>query len=139
MKLYKLNSEKLVNINLFKYELDWEDDSLGSKPERLVIEFLKPFWSHKLCVWQLPIPGSKMRCDIINIHDSIAIEVSPKSSHSFNKFFHKNELNFLKALKRDISKEAWCIKNDFAFIELMDDDFDKLSKEHLAKKFSVYL
>lgn len=138
MKFTKLNSNKTTNVNVFKYQLDWKKIK-GSKPEIEVISFLKPYWHNDLCLSQFRIPGSKLRCDFINLPKKIVIEISPKGTHSFNKFFHKNEVVFFASLKREISKEEWCIKNGFKFVELDDASINNLTKKMFKEKFDITL
>lgn len=138
MKFYKLNSDKLVNVNPFEYKTNWDVDG-ASEPEREVLNFLRPFWCHKLVLSQFMIPGSRLRIDIVNLTDGVCVEVSPAGSHSFNKFFHKTELNFAKAVKRDFEKEEWIVKMGFKYCELLDEDLANLSPELFSAKFGVYL
>lgn len=138
MKFFKLNSDKLVNVNIFDYKLDFNKIE-GSKPEIAIKKFLKPYWSNDLVLEEFIIPGSRLRVDIININKKIALEVSPSGTHSFSKFFHKNLVVFGQRLKKEIDKENWCIKNGFIYVELGDEELKNVTKIMFKEKFSINL
>lgn len=122
MKLLNIYNRE-VNVNVTKYLIDW--DKIVSKPQKQVKDALKPIWQRQLVCEEFRIPSSKMRIDLINFSLKIVVEVSPKGSHKFNKFFNKNRSNFLSAVKRDISKAEWCENNGFRFVEIVDEDLKK--------------
>lgn len=138
MKFTKLKGEKLANVNVFSYKLDF-DNIKGSKPEILVKTFLKSLWSNDLVLEEFRIPGSKLRIDIVNINKKIAVEVSPSGTHSFNKFFHKNVIGFCQRLDKEIQKSEWCIKNGFVCVELGDEELKDLTKKMFKEKYNVDL
>ena len=128
-----------IEINIGKYVLDWNKTSNKSKPQLLVESFLRPYWEKDRVLTEFKIPG-RMRIDLLNINKKIAIEISPSSSHSFNKFFHKdNRLNFLAAVKRDAAKQEWIEKNGFTYVELGDNHLKNLSVELFVKEFNIHL
>lgn len=122
MKLLNIYNRE-VNVNVTKYLIDW--DHIVSKPQKQVKDALKPIWQGQLVCEEFRIPSSKMRIDLVNFSLKIVVEVSPKGSHKFNKFFNKNRSNFLSAVKRDISKAEWCENNGFRFVEIVDEDLKK--------------
>ncbi len=128
MKLLNIYNRE-VNVNVTKYIIDW--DKIVSKPQKQVKDALKPIWQGQLVCEEFRIPSSKMRIDLINFSLKVVVEVSPKGSHKFNKFFNKNRSNFLSAVKRDISKAEWCERNGFRFVEIVDED---LKKEKIVSK-----
>lgn len=133
MKLKKLNSQKIISINISKYRVDW--DRVVSKPQFLVKSFLKPYWSHKSICEELPIPGSKLRLDLVDLSDRTIVEISPAAVHAnYNQFFHKSRPGFLKKIKADISKLDWAEDNNFKLIEIFDDDLRNLSVALFAEK-----
>lgn len=135
----KLNSLKEINVNINKYRIDWEGSS-ASKIQTAVKLFLKRFWSSHIVLEEFRIPGSLLRCDILNVTKRIAIEVSPSQHYEFNKFFHNNSnANFLQHIKRDMAKINWLESNDFDVIELNEEDVDNLSSEYILKKFNIKL
>ena len=127
MKLLKLNSDKWANVNLSKYKLDWA--AKVSSFQRKVQDFLQPFWQNDEMVAELPIPGSKLRIDLVNISRKIAVEVSPRQHYNFNEFFNGNRINFVNSLNRDEAKRNWIQKMGWKLVELSEDDIKNLKIE----------
>ncbi len=127
MKLTGLKNSRMYNIRLADYAIDWNPPKEVSRPQGLVKQFLCPFWRTHVVAEELKIPASRCRIDLINFTRRIVIEVSPASSHSFNKFFHKNRINFSRAVQRDLDKQSWAERNGFQYIELGSDDIGNLS------------
>lgn len=119
-----------MSVNTSKYSIDWEKSV--SKPQKLVKDILSPYWAGHCVCEEFYIPSSKLRVDLINFTLGIVVEISPKGSHSFNNFFHKNRPNFLAGAKRDIKKMEWVELNGFVYIEIDDQDL-KDSRKILAK------
>ena len=138
MKLYKLNSNKIVNLNISKYLIDWNKSP--SKEQKLLQDFLYPFWRHSIILSELCVPGSLLRIDLVNVNKRLCIEYSPESHHgNFNKFFHRHRNNYLQSIKRDFFKYEWIIKNKFSLLELNEEDLNNLNYEYFVKKYSIYL
>jgi len=139
MKLTKLNSYKLVNIkNLQKYYIDWDYKISG--PQKRVKDFLYPYWRTHCVLEELIIPGSLLRCDLVNLTRSIVLEVSPLQHTKYNEFFHRSLSGFKESLKRDLAKGAWAERNGFTFVEIFDDDLKKgLSKAWFLEKYNITL
>lgn len=78
-----------------------------------------------------------MKVDILNASKRIAIEVQGKQHTHFNRHFHQNRMNFWFAMRRDSEKANWLEKNGFAFIELIEEDLEKLSPKFIIDKFGV--
>lgn len=132
MKLTKLNNDKFINVNLNKYKIDW----LGKSPsnsQKLVKQFLYPFWKTHFCCEEYRIPGSLLRIDLINFTRKIAIEVDGPQHESYNIHFHRNRLGYYNSIKRDFLKERWLEKNGFKFIRILESDLNNLSIEYLEK------
>ena len=139
MKLTKLSSTKLVSINVGKYQIEWETSIKRSKPQIQVEEFVFPFWKCNRVAREFPIPGSKLRIDLVNFDKKIAIEVSPRQHFQFNAFLHGSKSSFLAALKRDRDKRQWIEKNEFEFVELEEKHLKNLSVELIEEEFGVIL
>jgi len=137
MKVTKLNSPKIVTVNVSRYLCDW--NRVVSKPQKQVKDFLQPFWKHSLVLEEFRIPGSRLRIDLLNVNRRIAVEVSPAGSHSFNPFFHKHRPGFGAAVARELDKEGWCRENGFAYIEIGEDDFARLSWEWVKSAYDIEL
>lgn len=137
MKFYKLNSNKQVNINISDYLIDW--NRKVSKPQKRVKDFLYPFWKTQVCLEEFVIPGSRLRCDIVNLTKKIVVEVSPSSTHSFNKFFHKNKFTFKASINREFDKEDWCKQSEFKLVEIFDEDMNILSPKWFVDNYEIVL
>lgn len=125
MEFKKLNSEYVAKVRGADYKIDW--DKVVSKPQKKVKDFLYNYWEFDDVYEELRIPGSKLRIDLLNYSQKVAIEISPESSHSYNKFFHKNRAGgFLASVKRDLDKEKWCGDNDLFYICLKETDLSNL-------------
>lgn len=138
MKFKKIDSNTEVSVNTSDYRIDWDREV--SKPQKKVKDFVRQYWSHLNVLEEFRIPGSKLRIDLINLTDMVAIEVSPAQHFSYNAFLHKGDkLKFLSGIKRDCSKKNWCEKNGFNYVEITDEDLKNLSVELFEEKFGVIL
>lgn len=138
MKLYKLNSNSQVSVNIVPYLIDWNKEV--SKPQKKVKDFLRPYLCGCIVLEELRIPGSLLRCDLVCVNKKWIFEVSPKSSHSFNPFFHKTRVGgFLKSVKSDIEKAEWAERNGFQLMVLDEDDIKILSKQFFLDRFGIQL
>jgi len=132
------NSSKTINIDIDKYRIDW--DRVVSKPQKAVKDFLYRYWHGKVILEEFRMPGDRLRFDIVNLHDHIIIEVSPKKVHgTYNKFFHKDRIGYANSIKRDMYKFKWAEENDFVLVEIFDEDIPKLSREWFREKYEVEL
>ncbi len=131
-KVTKLNSSRQVSLILSEYLIDW--DHAVSKPQKAVKDFLRPYWEGRVITEELRIPGSLLRVDLMDWSRHIAVEVSPKGSHSFNPFFHKNRVKFGAAMGRELGKAEWLEQNGFKLVEIFDEDIPNLSREWFAEQ-----
>lgn len=111
------------DISIKPYRVDW--DRVVSKPQKAVKDFVRHYWEGDIVLEEFRIPGSRYRIDLLRIgSQSVVIEVSPESSHSYNPFFHGGSLNrFKDALKRDFKKADWARASGFVLVELTEADF----------------
>jgi hypothetical protein len=136
MLFYKFKSQKQVNVNINKYLINWNESP--SKQQKILQNFLYPYWKNKIVCAEFRIPGSLFRIDILNISDRLAIEYSPDSTHDFNPFFH-NRASFERRVKSDIDKIEELERNKFKIIELNEEDLDLLSPRYFIDKFQISL
>lgn len=136
MKFKNLNG-KVINVNIIKYLISW--DEKVSKPQKKVKDFLRPFWKNKVILEEFIVPSTRLRIDLFNVTDKVAVEINPDSTHSFSKFFHVDRISFGKSLSREFKKEEWCILNKIKYVQILEDDFDKLSKQWFEEKFDIIL
>jgi hypothetical protein len=133
VKFSKLNNpEKIVNISVSKYLVDW--DRKVSKPQLATKLFLRQYWETSTILEEFIIPGSRLRVDLINLTTKVFLEVSPNSTHKkFNPFMHGSRIGFLGTIKRDEQKRVWAEQNGFHYVELTDLNLKNLSKETFAE------
>ena len=138
MKLTKLNKPgQFANVNISDYLIDW--DRRVSGPQMKVKCFLRPYWKTHVVTEELVVPGSRLRVDLIDWTRRIAVEVSPKGTHSFNAFFHKHRIGFSSAVGRDLDKAKWLEENGLKLVEMFDDDLDALSPAWFQTKYGITL
>ena len=140
MKVKKLNSNKLINVNINKYRIDWEKSGF-SKLEVKFRDLIKPYWFRSMVLFQWRIPGSLLRLDYFNVNIRTAVEISPTSHHGkFNPFFHNNSrLNYLSSIKRDFQKVEYCGSNNIQLLELNEYDLNNFSLQYIKEKFNIDL
>ena len=127
MKVTGLKSDRLYNLKVSDYLIDWNRAREVSRPQALVKQFLYPFWKGCVVLEETRIPASRLRIDLMNLSRRQIVEVSPSSSHSFNRFFHKDRFRLGRAVQRDLDKVAWAERNRFTYVELTEEDIDNLS------------
>lgn len=137
MRLYNVH-RKLIFKNLKKYKINWSKPS-RSKIQFEVKQFLKPYWSNNLVYEEMPVYGTRLSCDIVNLTLKIAIEVDGEQ-HEKLHFFHSNSRNkFRQSLRRDVQKEEWLEINNIKLCRIYEKEVKHLSKAFFEKKFGVIL
>lgn len=109
-----------TKVNIYPYLVDW--DRIVSKPQKKVKDAIRTFWIGCCICEEFKIPSSRLRVDLINFTTKIVVEVSPKGSHDFNKFFHKRKINLASSKKRDFCKKEWAEMIGFKYVEITDID-----------------
>ena len=135
MRLYNTTG-KLVNKNVSKYLIDWEKKS-RSKIQFKIKQFLKEYWENHIVYEEFPVYGTKLKVDILNATKRIAVEVNGTQHTSFNKFFHKTRINYLRSLQRDHKKMEWLKLNNFELIEIEQKEVPLVTYEFIKGKFGV--
>jgi hypothetical protein len=104
--------------DLTKYLIDW-DGTTRSKFQSGVKAYLRPYWENYVCYEEMPVVGTRMTFDLVNMSKRLVIEVQGAQHSKANKFFHgKTGHKFLEQLDRDRQKVEWCKLNDFQLIEI---------------------
>lgn len=130
---------RLVNKNVNKYAIDWDNKS-KSKLQFKFKKLLFPYWKNHIVYEEFPVYGTMLKVDFLNATKKIAIEIQGDQHESFNKFFHENSrLKYLQSIKRDVKKENWLIENDFKFIELYEQDLKIFSPSYIEEKFGIFI
>lgn len=136
MQLKKINSSRVVNVNVSKYLVKWEG-KCRSKFQFEVKQWFKKYWVGQIILEELLIPGSRMTCDIVNLTQKLVVEVSGEQHIKFNKYFHLNSRQkYLEQIQRDVSKQQWAEDNGFKFIEIFPADMP-LTREFFQEKYDV--
>ena len=67
------------------------------------------------------------------------IEIHGDQHTQFNKHFHGTREGFARAVYRDLEKEKWAKDNGFVYVEIYEEDIDKLSEKWFKEKYDVIL
>lgn len=138
MRFLKVNSTRHINVNIQKFLIDWEG-KCRSKFQLEVKQWLKTYWKSHICLEEFTVPGSRMKCDIVNMTRRIIVEVSGDQHVAFNKHFHFNSREvYLNQIKRDVAKAKWAEDNGFKFVEIFPEDLP-LTKKFFQEKYQVEL
>ena len=129
---------KLVYKNVKSKLIDWQGKS-RSKIQRNVKLFLKDYWKNCIVYEEFPVYGSRMTVDIFNATKKIAVEVQGKQHDEFNKFFHKNKLNYLYSIERDFNKKKWLEDNDIQLVEVLENEVKGLKESFFYKRYGIKL
>ena len=129
---------KLIYKNVKSKLIDWRGKS-RSKIQRKVKLFLKDYWENCIVYEEFPVYGSRMTVDIFNATKKIAIEVQGKQHNEFNKFFHKNKLNYLYSMERDLNKKKWLEDNDIQLVEVLENEVEGLKESFFYEKYGIKL
>ncbi len=141
MKVKGVNG-RTYSVKVQSYLVNW--DRKVSGPQKRVKDFLRPYWDRVgiVVTEECAIPtgsGRPMRVDLINWNRRIVIEVSPASSHSFNRFFHKTRVGFGAAVGRDLHKAEWAEANGFTYVALDEKDIEQLSPGWFSTTHGIVL
>ena len=137
---------RLINIygreqykNVEKYRVDW-DAKCRSKIQFTVKTFLRQYWQNHIVYEEFPVYGTRLKVDLLNASNKIAVEVQGKQHEQFNKHFHANSrLKYLQSIKRDVKKSQWLEKNGFIVVEIMQDEVPTLNEDFFLKKYDITL
>ncbi len=136
MRVTKVRSSREVDLNINRYRIDW-NKKCRSKFQDQVKAWLRTFWWKHVCLEEVTLPGSRLKCDLINITKRIIIEMNGEQHDTFNPHFHrKNRQHFQDQIIRDEHKRDWADKNGFYMIEIYEKDLP-LSVEFFKEKFDV--
>jgi hypothetical protein len=138
MKFKKANGRE-TNVNISKYTVDWEDDSL-SKFQWKVKQFLYKYWRSHVVLEEMTLAGTRMRLDFYNVTRGIAVECDG-GQHNDPKHYYNNKSpsKFISQVKRDLEKEKWCELNGIKLIRIMENEIDNLSEDWIREKYDITL
>lgn len=70
---------------------------------------------------EVQIPLRKSQILVLDFYlplNKKCVEVHGEQHYKFCRFYHKDQMNFLKHKKRDQEKQEWCLTNDIEYVEL---------------------
>jgi hypothetical protein len=137
-KFKKYNSPYYANINPSRYRVKWDGDT-RSKFQTQVKRWMRPYWQYDVCLEEMPVVGTRLRCDLVNLTRKIIIETSGKQHNEYNKHFHqKSRQKFHEQIRRDEVKREWAKQNSFTFIEIFVEDMP-LTEKFFFEKYGIEL
>lgn len=138
MKFTLFGNKRQVNVNVNRYKINWHEPS-ASKIQTEVKVFLYPFWKNCIVLEEFVIPGSRLRCDFINLNKKIAIEVHGEQHFEYNKHFHRSRFGWMASIKRDMGKLNWLENEGFRVIELIEEDIKQISIAYIQSRFGIFI
>jgi hypothetical protein len=116
-------------INLDGVQSNWKLSGHISKNNKLnksalhlsCRELIKKLFPTLQLLEEVPVPIRKSETVYLDFYlplKKICLEVHGEQHYTFNNFFYKDKLSFLKAKKRDNDKKYWCDINGIKYIEL---------------------
>lgn len=126
------------DIKIRHYLIDWGGDSLSHFQEE-VKAFLYPYWRRDVVCEELPVAGTKMRFDMINISRKVIVEVNGVAHLDPDSHFHQgSRARWLSQIKRDHAKTEWAEMNGYQMAEIEPDDLP-LTKDFFKRQFDIDL
>ncbi len=136
MKLKSVRSDHEVSVNVARYMIDW-DAKCRSKYQWEIKQWLRQYWHHHICLEEFLLPGSRLRCDFVNLTRKAIIEMNGVQHDKYNKHFHRgSRLNFMSQVTRDQIKRDWANANGFVLIEIQPSDLP-LTTTFFKEKYNL--
>ena len=135
---FKTLTGRLKEVNVKPYLIDYNNDSL-SDFQYNIKTFLKPYWQYDVVCEELPVAGTKLRFDFINLNKHIVVEANGIAHLDPKSHFHGgSKTKWLSQIKRDMLKHKWCEINGYTLVEIEPDDIP-LSKDFFLKEYNIKL
>lgn len=124
---WKTASGKLKDIKgVHQYLVDWTAKQ-GSEFSAEVLELLMPYWKGNIVFAELPVAGTRMRYDFVNLSRKIIVETDGEQHDAYNKHMHKgNPFNYRDQIVRDSEKNHLAEINGFKMVRIKPGDLPKL-------------
>ncbi len=135
---FKTLSGKIKTINITRHIASLDKKSRSKFQYNVKQFFLENGWSKHLVCEELPVAGTRMTIDLINLSKKIAVEVHGSQHSKMNKFFHRNVFDFQDQMIRDDQKREYLELNGFKLVEIWEKDMP-LTKESVKEKFGIIL
>lgn len=135
---WKTSTGKYKNINMPDYLVDW-DAKQDSQFSREVLLFLRPYWKHDIVCAQVPVAGTRMSYDYVNVSKRIIVEADgAQHDKLILGFFHRTAEDYKAQFKRDILKDDLAQLNNFKMVRIKPSDLP-LTKEWFKKTYDITL
>ncbi len=146
-----INNHTKVNIMCYKHGIFEQapEKHLGnkgcpscneSKGEKIINDFLTE--QKIIFIREKIFPGCKykqlLEFDFYLPEQNMCIEFNGIQHYEFNKFFHRNEEEFIGQQKRDAIKLNYCFNNKITLIIIKYDENITETLIHLSKLFSIF-
>lgn len=135
---WKTPSGKLKDIVMPPYRVDFDDDQ-DSQFSTEVLDFLEPYWRHDMVYAQVPVAGTKMSYDYVNVTKKIILEADGIQHDNPKSHFHGGiPAKWLSQIKRDQLKNELAAKNGFKMIRIRPGDLP-LTKTWMESTWNISL
>lgn len=119
---FKTLTGRLKSIPVKPYLVCWDCDQ-GSKFAAEILDFLYRYWRHDVVVAELPVAGTKMSYDYVNLSKKIVVECDGQQHDSYVPgHFHNTRADYLAQIKRDLAKDKAAELNDFKMVRIKPRD-----------------
>lgn len=99
------------------YKVDWEGDQ-GSLFSEEVLDLLYPYWKHDIVFAELPVAGTRLRYDYVNLSKKIICECDGKQHDLYSAFMHGNPEKYKTQIKNDLLKDKAAEVNKFKMVRI---------------------
>lgn len=129
---------RLKDIPVHRYRVDWMADQ-GSQFSSDVLDFFEPYWRHDVVYSELPVAGTKMRYDFVNLTKHVILETDGIAHLTPKSHFHGGiPAKWLDQIKRDDLKNQMARRNGFIMVRIEPDHLP-LTKKWVEETFDITL
>lgn len=98
-------------------------DNRGSKSQRLLYEYLRKIYPVYDVHWEVLIPGTLLRYDLVVMELGLIIEFDGRQHYQFVEHFHKDVNGYVDMVKSDNFKNKWAADHGLNLIRFSDSNF----------------
>ena len=135
-KFKRIGSGREITVNVGKYLIDW-DKKCRSKFQFDVNQWFRKYWKSHICLSEMPVFGSKMSCDLVNLTRRVVCEMNGIQHDQWNSHFQPTRLSWLNQMTRDEMKRERCEMNNLQLVVVEPDDV--LSLQFFRERFGLEL
>ncbi len=129
---------RLKDIPVHQYRVDFDADQ-GSEFSAGVLDFFYPYWKAHVVLAELPVAGTKMRYDFVNLDRRLILETDGVAHFDPKSHFHGGSpAKWLAQIKRDELKNRMAQVNGFTMIRIQPDNLP-LTKKWVEETFQIVL